>query len=94
MQPQDEEQGQEVTKNVSLSVRLTPDLHEQLLLVCRNFGINPNAYLRQVVGKAIYDDLGRYRMEQSHYEAVRSQLQYEAEAEFARKEFERKMMGS
>lgn len=57
------------------SVRLDPELDEQLLLVCKTLGVNPNAYLRQVVGEAINRHLSQYRIEQGVINSVNTQME-------------------
>jgi predicted DNA-binding protein len=57
------------------SVRLDPELDEQLLLVCKTLGVNPNAYLRQVVGEAINRHLSQYRIEQGVMNSVNAQME-------------------
>jgi predicted DNA-binding protein len=57
------------------SVRLDPELDEQLLLVCKTLGVNPNAYLRQVVGEAINRHLSQYRIEQGVIGSVNAQME-------------------
>lgn len=57
------------------SVRLDPELDEQLLLVCKTLGVNPNAYLRQVVGEAINRHLSQYRIEQGVINSVNAQME-------------------
>jgi len=57
------------------SVRLDPELDDQLLLVCKTLGVNPNAYLRQVVGEAINRHLSQYRIEQGVINSVNEQMQ-------------------
>jgi len=57
------------------SVRLDPELDDQLLLVCKTLGVNPNAYLRQVVGEAINRHMSQYRIEQSLVQAVNEQME-------------------
>lgn len=47
---------------VSRAIRLDKDLDDQLLLVCKTLGVNPNAYLKQVVGEAINKHLSQYRI--------------------------------
>jgi hypothetical protein len=37
-------------------------------------GVNPNAYLRQVVGEAINKHLSQYRIEQGLIQAVNAQM--------------------
>lgn len=57
------------------SVRLDPELDEQLILVCKTLGVNPNAYLRQVVGEAINRHLSQYRIEQGVINSVNAQME-------------------
>lgn len=57
------------------SVRLDPELDEQLLLVCKTLGVNPNAYLRQVVGEAINRHLSQYRIEQGVINSFNAQME-------------------
>jgi predicted DNA-binding protein len=59
---------------ITRSVRLDPELDEQLVLVCKTLGVNPNAYLRQVVGEAINRHLSQYRIEQGVIDAVNAQM--------------------
>lgn len=48
---------------VSRTIRLDSELDAQLLIVCKGLGVNPNAYLRQVVGEAIHRHMAQYRQE-------------------------------
>ena len=59
---------------ITRSVRLDPELDDQLVLVCKTLGVNPNAYLRQVVGEAINKHLSQYRIEQGLIQAVNAQM--------------------
>ena len=59
---------------ITRSVRLDPELDDQLVLVCKTLGVNPNAYLRQVVGEAINRHLSQYRIEQGVIDAVNAQM--------------------
>ena len=59
---------------ITRSVRLDPELDDQLVLVCKTLGVNPNAYLRQVVGEAINKHLSQYRIEQALVQAVTAQM--------------------
>ena len=59
---------------ITRSVRLDPELDDQLVLVCKTLGVNPNAYLRQVVGEAINRHLSQYRIEQGVIDAVNVQM--------------------
>lgn len=59
---------------ITRSVRLDPELDDQLVLVCKTLGVNPNAYLRQVVGEAINKHLSQYRIEQALIQTVTEQL--------------------
>ena len=59
---------------ITRSVRLDPELDDQLVLVCKTLGVNPNAYLRQVVGEAINKHLSQYRIEQALIQAVNAQM--------------------
>lgn len=59
---------------ITRSVRLDPELDDQLVLVCKTLGVNPNAYLRQVVGEAINKHLSQYRIEQGVIDAVNAQM--------------------
>lgn len=59
---------------VSRAIRLDKDLDDQLLLVCKTLGVNPNAYLKQVVGEAINKHLSQYRIEQGLINAVTAKM--------------------
>ena len=59
---------------ITRSVRLDPELDDQLVLVCKTLGVNPNAYLRQVVGEAINKHLSQYRIEQGLIQAANAQM--------------------
>jgi len=69
-----EEQTKESAPKVNRSVRLDPELDEQLVLVCKTLGVNPNAYLKQVVGEAINRHMSQYRIERALVETVTSEL--------------------
>lgn len=60
---------------VSRAIRLDKELDDQLVLVCKTLGVNPNAYLRQVVGEAINKHLSQYRIEQGLINSVTSQME-------------------
>ncbi|MGL6348256.1 MAG: hypothetical protein ACRC2U_00040 [Aeromonas sp.] len=60
---------------VSRAIRLDKDLDEQLMLVCRTLGVNPNAYLRQVVGESINKHMAQYRIEQGLINSVTAQME-------------------
>lgn len=59
---------------VNRSVRLDPDMDEQLVLVCKTLGVNPNAYLKQVVGEAINKHMAQYRIEKALVDTVTAEL--------------------
>ena len=59
---------------INRSLRLDPELDEQLVLVCKTLGVNPNAYLRQVVGEAINKHMAQYRIERALVETVTNEL--------------------
>ena len=59
---------------VNRSVRLDPEMDEQLVLVCKTLGVNPNAYLKQVVGEAINKHLAQYRIEKALVDTVTAEL--------------------
>jgi len=59
---------------VSRAIRLDKELDDQLILVCKTLGVNPNAYLRQVVGEAINKHLSQYRIEQGLIASVNAQM--------------------
>lgn len=65
------------TKEVKInrSVRLDPEMDDNLMLVCKTLGVNPNAYLRQVVGEAINRHLSQYRIEQGVINTVNAQME-------------------
>lgn len=60
---------------VSRAIRLDKDLDDQLVLVCKTLGVNPNAYLRQVVGEAINKHLSQYRIERALIDSVNAQME-------------------
>ena len=60
---------------VSRAIRLDKELDDQLVLVCKTLGVNPNAYLRQVVGEAINKHLSQYRIEQGLINSVTAQME-------------------
>ena len=59
---------------VSRAIRLDSELDAQLLIVCKGLGVNPNAYLKQVVGEAIHKHMAQHRVEQLMTEAVTKKL--------------------
>ena len=59
---------------VNRSVRLDPDMDEQLVLVCKTLGVNPNAYLKQVVGEAINKHMAQYKIKKALVDTVTAEL--------------------
>jgi len=50
---------------VSRAIRLDKPVDDDLIVVCRLLGVNPNAYLRQVVGEAIHKHMAHTRAEEA-----------------------------
>ncbi len=66
--------AKDAPSKVNRSVRLDPEMDEQLVLVCKTLGVNPNAYLKQVVGEAINKHLAQYRIEKALVDTVTAEL--------------------
>lgn len=60
---------------VTRSVRLDPDLDDELLFVCKRLGVNVNAFLIQAVGECITKHMQQVRIENAAIEAMNMQFQ-------------------
>lgn len=59
---------------VSRAIRLDSELDAQLLIVCKGLGVNPNAFLKQAVGEAIYKHMAPYRQQEAMTKAVSEKM--------------------